>query len=106
LLVSFSSLSWIFKCFDSKNAKLTKELDVLREENKQHLKDRWYRWWGHGGGIGGGVTAMATVAGMLVVTAVVTAAVAQWWWQCYRAWKVWGDWREVVTAQGENEEEG
>ena len=49
---------------------------------------------------------MATVAGMLVVTAVVTAAVAQWWWQCYRARKVWGDWREVVTVQGENEEEG
>ena len=44
---------------------------------------------------------MATVAVMLVVTAVVTAAVAQWWWQCYRAWKVWGGWCGVVTVQGE-----
>lgn len=49
---------------------------------------------------------MATVAVMLVVTAAVTAAVAQWWWQCYRAWKVWGGWCGVVTVQGENAEEG
>ena len=61
---------------------------------------------GHGGGIGGGVTAMATVAVMLVVTAAVTAAVAQWWWQGYRAWMVWGGWCGVVTVQGGNEEEG
>ena len=31
---------------------------------------------------------------------------AWWWWQCYRAWKVWDGRFGVVIVQGENEEEG